>query len=105
MGITTRDIYASLSTEKNIETREAEKENPDDSLIIAALDFNNTRFHENISQNLGITFDKESPVFKGATFFADEAIRLKLAHQIGSLDDALNFVLKEGLKIKANNNY
>jgi len=46
--------------------------------------------------------DPESDVFKGAVFNAQEAITLGLAHQIGTLDEALTWVLTEGLKMQAN---
>lgn len=102
MGITEEDIYATLSTEKNDESRKAE--DGDFTPIIANLDFINNLFITNISTNLGIPFDETNNVFRGATFFSAEAISKGLVHEIGSLETALNWVLKEGLKVKANNN-
>lgn len=100
MGFIDTDIYATLSTEKNLEIREAEKGNFEP--IVKNLDFLNDLFHKTISENLGIPIDTESHVFKGATFFTEEAISLGLAHQIASLNEALNWVTLEAIKMQAN---
>ena len=99
-GIMEKDIYASLSTEKDAETRAMAKD--DDTLIVANLDFVNELFHKTISTNRKIKYDTESPVFKGAIFNAQEAISNGLIDQIGTLDQAMTWVLNEGLRLQAN---
>ncbi|HLP03839.1 MAG TPA: S49 family peptidase [Paludibacter sp.] len=103
MGIVVKDIYATDSTLKNEETRAAAE--GDFTPLITELDFVNELFHTQVAANLGIKVDKESPVFQGATFFAEEAIALGLAHEIGTLNKALNYTLAEGMKVQANNNF
>jgi len=100
MGIVATDLYATLSTEKNHESRAMEA--GDDKPIIASLDFVNELFHKNISTNLKIKYDIENPIFKGAIFNGQEAIANGLAHQMGTMDEALTWVLTEGLKLQAN---
>ena len=102
MGVEFKDLYATFSTLKNEEERAAK--GGDFAPIINNLDFINNLFHTQLSANLGITYDKENDVFKGAMFFAEEAINLGIAHEMGSLNKALNYTLTEGMKVQANNN-
>ena len=67
MGMETKDIYATLSTEKNEQGRAAEA--GDFAPIVSNLDFYNDLFHKTISENLGIALDTENHVFKGRVFF------------------------------------
>jgi len=99
-GIVEKDIYATLSTEKDAESR-AMKDG-DDTLIKANLDFVNEVFHKTIATNRKIKLDPEAPIFKGAIFNAQEAIANGLIDQIGTLEEALTWVLTEGLKMQAN---
>ena len=99
-GIVEKDIYATLSTEKDAESRAMKVGNEEP--IIANLDFVNEVFHKVIATNRKIKYDKESPIFKGAIFNAQEAIANGLIDQIGTLDEALTWVLTEGLKMQAN---
>lgn len=101
MGIIRTDLYATLSTEKNGDSRAMEAGDP--KPIISYLDFINNLFHQTISVNMSIAIDPESDVFKGAMFNATDAIAAGLAHQIGTLDEALTWVMTEGLKMQANN--
>lgn len=103
MGITETDYYATLSTQKNHEQRALEA--GDSAPLIATLDYVNEQFHANISTNRGINYDTESPVFRGAIFYAEEAISLRLVDGMGTLQEALNWVLAEGLKQQANFRY
>ena len=102
MGIKLEELYATKSTKKNHRGREAAKGNFEP--IISDLDFYNEIFHETISKNMGIARKDDSPVFDGSDFHSEEAISLGLAHEIATLDTALNWVLRTGLKNKANNN-
>ncbi len=100
-GIVEKDIYATLSTDKDIEVRTMQATG-DDSLLKANLDFVNDLFHKTISTNRKIAIDTESPIFKGAIFNGTEAIANGLADQMGTLDEALIWVLTEGLRLQAN---
>jgi len=100
MGLVETDIYATRSTEKNAESRAMQA--GDDKPIVASLDYVNELFHKNISTNRNIAYDIENPIFKGAIFHAQEAIANGLADQMGTLDEALNWVLVEGMKMQAN---
>lgn len=101
MGIKITDIYASASTEKNKESREAEKGNFEP--MTEYLDFFNEIFHRTISVNRGIPRSADSEVFTGATFFAEKAISLKLADKIGTLEQAVTDVMALATIEKANN--
>jgi ClpP class serine protease len=98
MGIAWTDIYATLSTKKNYVSREAESGNFEP--LIAELDYLTNLFHKAISVNRNITLAPESAPFDGSDFFTETALSLKLVDQKGSLDEALNYLLVEGLKIK-----
>lgn len=100
MGIVQTDLYATLSTEKNHETRAMEA--GDSTPIIAELDFANELFHKTIATNRKLKYDTENSIFKGAIFNGQEAIANGLADQMGTLDQALTWVLTEGLKMQAN---
>ena len=97
------DIYASLSVEKNQPVRgmldpnatEEEKAARKQQLV-DELNFMNSIFHNTITTNLGIK--KDSPVFTGKTFHAQEAISLGLAHEIQTLDYVIDFAHSQGLK-------
>lgn len=104
LGIVDKDIYATDSTKKDYEVRELE-DNDNDKPIVAELDFTNTLFQQTISSNLGIPFDKNSDVFKGATFRAEDAMRYKLISNIGTFEEALRTTLANGLANKARSIY
>lgn len=104
LGIVDQDIYATDSDKKDYEVRELENNN-NDKPIIAELDFTNNLFQQAISQNLKIPFDKNSDVFKGATFRAKEALEQKLIHSIGSFEFALKMTLANGLASKVKSKY
>ncbi|MDR2824094.1 MAG: S49 family peptidase [Prevotellaceae bacterium] len=107
LGITQKDIYATLSTRKNEDVRAIEQNLENDELIIKDLDFLNSQFHEVVAKALGLDteqhLDEKTGVFEGAVFFRDEAIRLGLAHEKATFQQALNSVMKEGLKVQALN--
>lgn len=95
LGITVKDIYARLSIKKDFEYREL-VDNNNDEPIKNALDFINTNFHDAIHKNLGI--DKNSEVFQAGIYFAEKAIEMGLAHEIGSLEHALQTAYDMGIK-------
>lgn len=104
MGIVDQDLYATDSTKKDFEVRELE-DNNNDKPIIAELDFTNNLFQQTISKNLNIPFSKDSDVFKGATFRANNALQHKLIHGIGSFEDTLKLTLANGLANKSKTIY
>lgn len=99
MGIEIKDLYATLSVNKNHKGRAAEE--GDFTPIIDDLDFYTDIFHTAISTNRNIPFDATSKVFDGSDFHTDEAIGLKLCDKIATLDEALSWVLVEGMKVKS----
>ena len=101
MGVTQTDLYATISTEKNRESRAMEE--GDSSLIVAQLDFVNNLFINTIATNRNVKLDVKNPIFKGAMFNASDAITNGLADEMGTLDEALAYVLTQGLKMQANN--
>ena len=92
LGIDIEEIYASKSTNKNFQWREFLTGNKQP--IIDDLDFTNDIFHKTIISNMGIAPD--SPVFKGDTYYAAQAISLGLAHEINTIDYAVNYALTLG---------
>lgn len=98
-GFVDTDIYATLSTKKNYNIREAEKGNFEP--IRDSLDIINQAFHQAISTRRGITIDPESDVFNGSDFMASRAIELGLVDEIADFDTVLNWVVMEGMKWKA----
>ena len=71
-----------------------------DKVLRARLDFANDFFHKDIQTNLGIA--KDSEVFSGAIYYAQEAIKHGLCHEIGSMEYALETATQLGAKNKIN---
>ena len=90
------EFYATKATKKNNETRELLGKNKNDKPIIARLDFVNEMFHKAVQENMKINSD--SVVFEGDVFFAEEAIKLGLAHSIMSIEETIDMLHQEGLK-------
>jgi len=99
MGIEIKDLYSTLSGNKNYRSKAAEE--GDFTPIIKELDFYTEIFQKAISQNRNIAIDDKSKVFDGSDFHTAEAIALKLCDQLATLDEALNWVLIEGMKTKS----
>ena len=99
LNIDVFDIYASKSTRKNEITRALQNTSLSmedrTKLVIDELDFVNEFFHAAIRENLGIKEDSE--IFTGATYHAQQAIALGLAHEINTLDYALSTAHQLGL--------
>ena len=98
LGLNIYEIYATKSTRKDEEIRELLKGN--DKIIKKTLDFANEIFHKDIQTNLGIA--KDSEVFTGAIYYAQEAIKHGLCHEIGSMEYALETATQLGAKNKIN---
>ncbi len=101
-GFSVKDIYATLSTKKN-EAIRALFDKADESLMVEHLDYINDEFHACIRENLGI--NKDSEVFTGKIYFAEEGVSLGLANEINSLDYALEYAENLGLIELIKNNY
>ena len=102
-GIKIMDIYATLSTRKDEEVRAllATPSNP--KPMQDYIDFVNEVFHQAIRDNMGIAANSE--VFTGAAFFAQKAKDLGLIDEINTMDYALNYAYKLGLKNKINSQF
>ena len=98
------DVYATKSTRKNEITRALQNTSLSmedrTKLVTKELDFVNEFFHSAIRENLGIKEDSE--VFTGASYHAQDAISLGLAHEINTLDYALSTAQQLGIKSKIN---
>ena len=55
-----------------------------------------------IEENLSIAYDKDSPVFRGATFMGDEAVREGLADGYNTLEGAARWILAQSVINKTN---
>jgi ClpP class serine protease len=84
-GYFVKDIYATKSTKKNIESREAEKGNFKPLTI--AIDRFNEEFLATIKLNRGSKLGDESIWSNGNLFFADESF----AESTGLIDDIASF--------------
>ena len=93
-GITIKDVYASLSTEKDNVIREL-LENNNDKPLIKQLDFVNKAFHTSIQTNLKISASSE--VFSGGIYFAEEGISHGLANEVNSFPYAVELAYNRGM--------
>jgi len=91
MGAKIVEVYATRSTDKNKEVREAEKDNL--APLQALADEYNNRFISMVATNRGIDAEK-SPVFTGNMYWAADAVSNGLADRIGTLNDALQAVFE-----------
>lgn len=87
-GIQIKTIYAPQSTEKNLDWKEA-MENDNPALIEAQLERTAAHFIQVVSGNRPKAARHADKWNKGATFFADEAVKIGLVDRIASLQDVL----------------
>lgn len=99
LGIDTRDIYPDTADLKNEETRALEE--GDESLTKSRLEKVHRLFAETVAENLGIAYDPTLEIFRGRVFTADEAVAAGYVDQIGSLNDAITWVLTEATSRQA----
>lgn len=90
-GIDVRDIYPDSADLKNHETRALE--DGDDEPIKQHLEALHTAFAQAVADNLGIGYDPGLPLFRGQIFTGDEALKLGYIDQLGTLQDAVAWVL------------
>jgi signal peptide peptidase SppA len=90
-GIEVRDIYPDTADLKNHETRALEE--GDEGPIKEHLEALHKAFANAVASNLGIDYDPELPLFRGQIFTGDEAVKLGYIDQMGTLQDAVAWVL------------
>lgn len=90
-GIDVRDIYPDTADLKNHETRALEA--GDEEPIKEKLEALHMAFAATVADNLGIDYDPELPLFRGQIFTGDEAVKLGYIDQLGTLQDAVAWVL------------
>lgn len=99
LGIDVRDIYPDSADLKNEEFRALE--DGDESLTKSRLEKVHRLFSETVAENLGIPYDPTLEIFRGRVFTADEAVAAGYIDQIGSLNDAITWVLTEATSRQA----
>ena len=98
-GVDVRDIYPDTADLKNEESRALEE--GDESLTKSRLEKVHRLFAETVAENLGIAYDPTLEIFRGRVFTADEAVTSGYIDQIGSLNDAITWVLTEATSRQA----
>lgn len=100
-GIDYREIYPDSADLKNREHREI-AENNNEEPYKEKLSKLHMMFCRTVSENLSIAYDKDSPVFRGATFMGDEAVREGLADGYNTLEGAARWILAQSVINKTN---
>lgn len=95
-GIDYREIYPDTADMKNREFRDIAEKN-DEKAFKEHLEKIHAIFCATVSRNLSIPYNKESPLFRGATFMGDEAIKKGLADCYGNIHDAARWVLAQSI--------
>lgn len=101
-GIRVYEIYADTADLKNKEVRDLE--NGDDTLIREKAGRLHRRFCEDVARNLRIEYDAELPLFRGASFLAEEAVSKGYIDAMGSLEDAVCWVVANSIMDQVNKN-
>lgn len=96
-GIDYRDIYPDSSDMKNAAYRKL-WDDGDESAVKDKLEYLQRVFCENVAANTGVEYDPSSPLYRGDTFFVDEALRMGIVDQEGGMEDAAAWILAENLK-------
>ena len=99
-GIDVRDIYPDTADLKNHEFRALE-EDGDEGPIKERLALIHKIFADTVAENLGITYDPELELFRGAMFTADVAVAAGYIDQFGTVADAVTWVLAMATSRKA----
>lgn len=100
-GIDVRDIYPDSADLKNHEYRALEDEG-DEGPIKEQLERLHEVFARDVAENLGVTYDPELPLFRGQVFSGSEALGLGYVDQMGTLQDAVTWVLGRSTAMQAN---
>lgn len=99
LGLDVRDIYPDSADLKNEETRALDS--GDESLTKDRLAKVHRLFAETVAENLGIPYDPKLEIFRGRVFTADVAVEAGYIDQMGSLSDAVLWVLAEATSRQA----
>ena len=94
MGVDLRDIYPDTSDMKNKWFRDIEERN-DESLVKSQLENLHLAFAHTVAEYRGIECDMQQQLFRGATFNGEEAIAEGIADQVGTLLDAVQWVVAQ----------
>ena len=92
MGIDVRDIYADTSDLKNEEFR-AIADNNDEQPLRDRLNKLNAAFCTSVADGLDIAYDAQLPLFRGRTYLAQEALTMGYVDEVGSLNEAIEWVI------------
>lgn len=95
-GIDFREIYPDTADLKNREYRDIAEKN-DETAFKNHLEQVHALFCTAVSEGLSIPYNKELPLFRGATFMGDEAIQAGLADQYGNVNDAARWILAQDI--------
>jgi hypothetical protein len=101
LGVELKDIYPDSADLKNKMIRDME-EKQDDSLIKEKLSFYHNLFAQAVARNLAIKYDRNDPLFRGQTYFADVALANGYVDAYGTLEDAIVWVLSQATLKRAN---
>lgn len=99
-GIDYHEIYPDTADLKNRATRAIDNDG-DETLMRQRAERIHRQFAQSVATNLGIGYDAKLPLFRGETFTADEAVKLGYIDQLGSIDDAVRYVLAKATAQKA----
>lgn len=100
-GIDVRDIYPDSADLKNHEYRALE-EKGDEEPIKQQLEQLHEVFARTVADNLGVDYDPEMPLFRGQIFTGAEALELGYVDELGTLQDAVTWVLGRATANQAN---
>ena len=100
LGIDVHTIYADTSDLKNEEIRALEDKG-DESLIKRRFEKIHKVFCEDVAANLGIAYDPELEIFRGRVFTCDEAVAAGYIDEIGTIEDAVLWVMAQATSRQA----
>lgn len=100
-GIDVRDIYPDSADLKNHEYRALEEKGDEDP-IKQHLERLHEVFARTVAVNLGVEYDSELPLFRGQIFTGAEALELGYVDEVGTLQDAVTWVLGRATANQAN---
>ena len=100
-GIDVRDIYPDSADLKNREYRALEDDG-DEGPIKEHLARLHEVFARSVAEHLGVEYDPELPLFRGEVFSGAEALELGYVDELGTLQDAVTWVLGRATANRAN---
>lgn len=100
-GIDVRDIYPDSADLKNFEYRALEEKGDEDP-IKQQLEQLHEVFARTVADNLGVEYDPKLPLFRGQIFTGSEALEMGYVDQMGTLQDAVTWVLGRATANEAN---